>query len=440
MAGSNVLEVGQAVRLEGSGMECRVDRFLGGGGQGEVYRATLAGQPIALKWYFPSAATFEQRKGLATLIGAGAPNDRFLWPMELATAAGIPGFGYIMPLREDRYKGFVDLMKRRINPSFRALTTAGLGLVDSFLQLHAKGLCYRDISFGNVFFDPKNGDVLICDNDNVTVDGATVGGILGTPRFMAPEVVRGEVKPDRLTDLFSLSVLLFYMLMSHHPLEGKKEADIHAFDLPAMTKLYGLEPVFIFDPNDLSNRPVPGYQDNALTFWPLYPKFLRDLFTRAFTEGAHDRHGRVQEGEWRVAMVRVRDALIYCRCGAQNFYDADALKESGGKPGTCWNCQRGLRLPPRIRVGRRIVMLNHDTKLYPHHIDDRRMYDFSVPIAEVTKHPTEPNVWGLKNLSTETWVSTTSAGATNNVPPGRNVSLAVGTTIQFGTAEGEIRL
>lgn len=85
-------------------------------------------------------------------------------------------------------------------------------------------------------------------------------------------------------------------------------------------------------------------------------------------------------------------------------------------------------------------MLNHDTKLYPHHIDDRRMYDFSAPIAEVTKHPTEPNVWGLKNLSTETWISTTSAGAANNVPPGRNVSLAVGTIIQFGTAEGEIRL
>ena len=65
---------------------------------------------------------------------------------------------------------------------------------------------------------------------------------------MAPEIVRGEAKPTTESDLFSLAVLLFYMLMMHHPLEGKKESDIKAFDLPAMNKIYGLEPVFIFDP------------------------------------------------------------------------------------------------------------------------------------------------------------------------------------------------
>ena len=42
----------------------------------------------------------------------------------------VPGFGYIMPLRAPRYKGIVDLMKRRIEPSVRALTTAGLAVGD----------------------------------------------------------------------------------------------------------------------------------------------------------------------------------------------------------------------------------------------------------------------------------------------------------------------
>ena len=77
-----------------------------------------------------------------------------------------------MPLRDPRYKGIVGLMKRRVEPTFRALATAGLELAHSFLELHVQGLCYRDISFGNVFFDPQSGDVLICDNDNVTIDGA----------------------------------------------------------------------------------------------------------------------------------------------------------------------------------------------------------------------------------------------------------------------------
>jgi Protein of unknown function (DUF1156) len=36
-------------------------------------------------------------------------------------------------------------------------------------------------------------------------------------------------------------------------------------------------------------------------------------------------------------------------------------------------------------------------------------------------------------------VSTTAGGTVNDVPLGRTISLAVGTKIQFGKAEGEIR-
>jgi len=228
---NQILKPKQTVRTETTGLPCTVEQFLGGGGQGEVYRAKLGGDVVALKWYFPASATPEQRAALETLVRIGPPNAKFLWPMELASAASVPGFGYIMPLRESRYKGIVDLMKRRIEPTFRALTTAGLDLSHSYLQLHAEGLCYRDISFGNVFFDPDSGDVLICDNDNVTVDGKGQAGILGTPRFMAPEVVRGETLPSTQTDLFSLAVLLFYMLMVHHP--GRQEGTGNPLPRPA---------------------------------------------------------------------------------------------------------------------------------------------------------------------------------------------------------------
>ncbi len=437
---NQILKPQQTVQTETTGLSCTVERFLGGGGQGEVYRADLGGRAVALKWYFPASATREQRSTLETLIEKGSPDDKFLWPLELASAQGVPGFGYIMPLREPRYKGIVDLMKRRIEPSFRALATAALDLSHSFLQLHAKGLCYRDISFGNVFFDPDTGEILICDNDNVTVDGKDIGGVLGTPRFMAPEVVRGGVSPSIQTDLFSLAILMFYMLMMHHPLEGQKELEIKCFDLPAMTKLYGTEPVFIFDPDDDSNRPVRPHHDNALEFWPIYPQFLRDLFIKAFTDGIRDpQNGRVRESEWRAAMVRLRDSIVYCAdCGAENFYDIDALKASGGRPGSCWACGREIRLPPRIRLGKKIVMLNHDTQLFLYHVSEA-MYDFSQPIAEVTQHPKDPSIWGLKNLSGEKWVITTADGSMKDVDPGRNVRLAADTTINFGKVEGTIR-
>jgi eukaryotic-like serine/threonine-protein kinase len=437
-----MLRPGQTVRCEPSGMSCVIETLLGAGGQGEVYKATLGGEAVAVKWFFPQMGTIEQRAAIELLVRKGAPSEHFLWPLEITQAAGVEGFGYVMPLRPQRFKNIVDLMKRRIEPTFRALATAGLNLSHNYLLLHSQGLCYRDISFGNAFFDPVNGDILIADNDNVSVDGAGVLGVLGTPRFMAPEVVRGEAVPSTQTDLFSLSVLIFYMLMVAHPLEGKRETEIKCLDLPAMTKLYGTEPLFIFDPADNTNAPVPGIHDNALAFWRIYPQFLRDIFIRAFTAGMRDPlHGRVRESEWRAVMVRLRDAIFYCHhCGLENFYDSEALKARGGRPGLCWSCATELRLPPRIRIGKSVVMLNHDTELFPHHVDDQKLYDFSRRVAAVTTHPTNPGIWGLKNLSQDKWVITNTDGAVRDVEPGRSLTLAVGTQIQFGKTSAEIRI
>jgi hypothetical protein len=99
-----------------------------------------------------------------------------------------------------------------------------------------------------------------------------------------------------------------------------------------------------------------------------------------------------------------------------------------------------LQLPPRIRIEKSVVMLNHNTQLFPHHIDDQKLYDFSVPVAAVAVHPANPNIWGLKNLSRENWFITDATGAVKEVTPERSVTLAVGTKINFGKAEGEIRL
>lgn len=436
-----ILRQGQTVRTEPSGMQCTAEQLLGAGGQGEVYKAHMGGERVALKWFFPQMATVEQRAAIEMLVKRGAPSEHFLWPLELASDPHVQGFGYVMQLRPFRFKNIVDLMKRRIEPTFRALATAGLNLSHNYLLLHSQGLCYRDISFGNAFFDPDTGEVLICDNDNVAVDGAATLGVLGTPRFMAPEVVLGEARPSTQTDLFSLSVLIFYMLMVHHPLEGKKEMEIKCLDLPAMNKLYATEALFIFDSRDTSNAPVPGIHDNALAFWRIYPQFLRDLFTRAFTDGLSDPLARVRESEWRADCVRLRDSIIYCsHCSLENFYDAHRLKANGGNPGLCWYCSSELRLPPRIRINRHAVMLNFNTQLFPHHIDDGRIYDFSQPVAAVTQHPTNKNVWGIKNLSGEKWVSTTPDGKVIDVEPERSVALGVGTKIHFGNTVGEIRV
>jgi eukaryotic-like serine/threonine-protein kinase len=410
-----------------------IESFLGAGTQGEVYRAQIDNQAFAIKWYFPhyiqNDATL--RKRLENAIKKGSPDNNFLWPLELVVQPQSNGFGYVMPLRPSHFKSIVDLMRRRAEPSFYALISACLKLSESFLQLHAKGLCYRDINFNNVFFDPNTGDILICDNDNVDVNGAT-GAINGTPRFMAPELVRGDAPPNTESDLFSLSILLFYMLMLHHPLEGKKEASIRCFDQAAMNKLYGTEPLFIFDPNDDSNAPVPHLHENALIYWTLYPPFLREVFTRAFTAGINDQHGRIRENEWRVILINLRDSVFYCRCGGQNFYYGEGVKQH------CWACNQTLVAPPRLQINNALVMLNHDTKLYLHHTDQTQKFNFSTPQAAVTRHPQDPNRWGLQNLSSSAWTITLPDNTLKTVEPKRSVNLTAGISINFGNTMAEI--
>jgi|JI10StandDraft_1071094.scaffolds.fasta_scaffold15764_3 serine/threonine protein kinase len=409
-------------------------KLLGSGGQGEVWLGQAGGRDVAVKVYHQHTATTAQRACIERVIDKGPPASCFLWPLTLVEDRAAGTYGYVMELRAQRFRSLEDFMARRIVPTFRALMTAAWQLADGFLRLHSLGLCYRDISFANVFFDPVDGDVRICDNDNVDVTGTTSGGILGTPRFMAPEVVRREALPSAETDRFSLAVLLFHMLMGGHPLDGEREARIRCLDIPALEKLYGFEPLYIFDPRDASNRPRKGVHDNPLAFHPLYPLAVREHFERSFTEGLHYPTKRVRESEWRKLFARVVDGIVPCACGAENFYDPDTYTSQGAD--ACWACKRALSLPPRMRVDDHVIVLSRDAKLRGHHLGSS---DDAAPVADISQHPTNPGQLGLRNLTATAWTLTRPDGTVVDVPPGRSAAIASGNKINFGTVTGEIR-
>lgn len=437
-----LLRQGQVVRGQRSGLPCTIGRFLGGGGQGEVYRGSWSGRDVAVKWYFGHTATEQQLKALELLLEPGAcPGDRFLWPLDVVRADGVAGFGYIMRLREPRFKGLIELIAGRIDPKYTALVRAGSELADGFRSLHLRGLCYRDISWGNAFLDPQSGEVLICDNDNVAANKTPTTGVLGTPDYMAPELVRGETFPSRQTDLHSLAVLLFYMFFGCHPLAGRRVLQIRCWDSPAREKLFGREPLFIFDPKDRSNEAVPRSHDstgeagaNALDTWPVFPEFFRAPFVKTFTVGLVDPdHGRTGGTEWRQVLARLRDSVYYCPCGAENFFDASLASARD-----CWSCRRKTTPPMRLSLAGGVLMLNHDSRIFPHHLAPGQELNYDGPVGQVVEHPHLPGTWGLRNLSATNWVITVPGDQPKDVPPGRSLVLAPKTRIQFGAVSAEI--
>jgi hypothetical protein len=231
------LKKGDRISLANGG-SIEITKKLGEGGQGTVYRIEYSGQEYALKWYKSSYLKDLNkrhrqgkkyfRENLEKNISKGSPNDKFLWPVAI-TEEKSDCFGYIMKLRPAGYFDFSDILNTKDkdgNPvlfkSFRATVESAMGIVNAFGALHRKGYFYLDLNDGNFFINTENGDVLICDNDNVTADP---NYNLGKPGYIAPELVRGDkdAKSNALTDAHSLAVVLFKLFMRHDPLMGKKK-------------------------------------------------------------------------------------------------------------------------------------------------------------------------------------------------------------------------
>lgn len=428
-----MIEPGQVISADGfiGGIEIR--RLIGEGSQGVVFEATFpTGEVSALKWYHEHTATPLQWESIADLVERGAPDPRFLWPETLVRSPDSSGFGYLMPLRPQSFASLVDLLTAKVDVPFTIVCRLCMELADCFLILHSQGLCYRDISFGNVFFDPETGVPMICDNDNVGIDGVGPVSVLGTRRFMAPEVVRREASPSTDTDLYSLAVLLFYILMTGHPLIGKRELEFDCWDETTESILFGSDPLFVFDPEDDRNVPSPSLHGSVSNYWGLYPRFMRALFIQAFTTGLTDpKNGRVRESVWRTALGRLRGCILRCeQCAKENFADPE------GGPINCWFCGRSVSYPLWLRVGGNLVALGNSSRVLGHDLKQNR--DMSTLVAEVTTHPQRAGLYGLTNCTADSWSAVLPSGENREIDPGRSIRLRSGTELSIGGVKTQI--
>ena len=402
-----------------------VGQKLGEGGQGAVYRVDYDGKPKALKWYSGKKLKSPDKfyANLENNIKKGRPTKAFLWPEDITEHEGM-AFGYIMDLRPDEYKDFSRfLIGKEKFASMTARVNTAMQIIAGFRALHQKGYSYQDLNDGNFFINPQNGNVLICDNDNVSAHGTNTG-IVGKPRYMAPEIVANGAKPSMRTDDFSLAVVLFLLWTHNHPLEGKAAHPACMTD-EEEKRIFGVNPVFVWDKTDDSNRPVKGMHEGAIRLWQqLLHAYLKDTFIKAFSkELLKDPQIRIQNQDWLRIFIRMRAEIYKCSCGKVYFSDPVARNP-------CPGCKKTNVFPMYIKTQRYKVPVHQRTRLYACHTE-KSSDDFETLSGEVSANGSD---FVLKNVTKNNWL----LGDGTTIAPNGAVALKKGMKINFGLVDVEV--
>ncbi|EGV27788.1 serine/threonine protein kinase [Thiorhodococcus drewsii AZ1] len=203
-----------------------------------------------------------------------------------------------------------------------------LTLARAVRRMHMAGLAHSDLSYKNVLVDPSQGLACVIDVDGLVVPGKYPPDVVGTPDFIAPEVVRTSHLPKddperrlprRETDLHALAVLIYMYLLYRHPLRGGKVHDLDD-EQRDETLSMGERALFVEHPSDDSNRikvanskpsELPWVDTERLPFTLTGP-YLSKLFLQAFVAGLHDPAQRPSANDWETALVKTADLVQPC--------------------------------------------------------------------------------------------------------------------------------
>ena len=208
-----------------------IDRPIGRGSMGVVY---LGHDPATGRQAAVKTMALGQEFSGAELVEARA---RFLREAEMAGRLQHPDIVTVFEAGEDRGLAYIameflaghDLQAHtqasHLLPVAQVLhTVARVAL--ALAHAHSQGVVHRDIKPANVMIDAATGMVKVTDFGIARITDASrtrTGMLLGTPSYMAPEHMAGDLVDGR-ADLYSLGVVLFQLLTGRLPHESSSLA------------------------------------------------------------------------------------------------------------------------------------------------------------------------------------------------------------------------
>lgn len=230
---------GGAMLLAGGGVEkpmlgrYQIEKELGKGAMGVVYlgKDPKIGRVVAIKTlalsqefagddlidarerFFREAETAGrlQHQSIVTIFDAGEEHDLAYIAMEFLKGQDLVAHcksGNLLPVS--------------------TVLSIGARVADALAYAHRQNVVHRDIKPANIMYSVDTDAVKVTDFGIARITDSSktrTGMVLGTPSFMSPEQLAGK-KVDGRSDLYSLGVMLYQMLVGLLPFRGDSMAEL----------------------------------------------------------------------------------------------------------------------------------------------------------------------------------------------------------------------
>ncbi|MGI6365910.1 MAG: protein kinase domain-containing protein [Bacillota bacterium] len=296
------------------GKKYKLSKLAGYGAQGVVYEDDTGTKMIKL--YYPTGSSIVDEdilERLRFIRNVKVPSN-FVAIQEIIKK---PYVGYVMekvvdhkPLNAylipDKDISFAEWYNKGLG--FRERIFIGYIIAKAFGELEKSNLSYCDISGNNILVKTgRTASIKMIDVDNIYVAGKGASSVLGTPRYIAPEVISRQKNPDVLSDNYSLAVILFELLRVGHPYISDEVLDGTPEDEEA-----ALAGKYDYVTEENSTNMLP--EDIVLT------DKLKELFRRCFVDGKQNRLSRPSAKEFEYALLEASNKVIKCpSCGAWHY-------------------------------------------------------------------------------------------------------------------------
>ena len=209
----------------------RLDGFtlyspIGEGGMGAIYRATddMLGRDVAIKLVRRKGADDQEYRDLLKREASSAGkinHPRVAQVYALNFHDGHPYLVMELVSGED----FASKSEREGKLEERAVLRMGLDVAEGLTAINREGLVHGDIKPGNIVLDRDGNAKLVDFGLSGVMRSIEKGKLVGTPNYIAPELLRGCQDTHR-SDIYSLGATLYYLLAGRIPFSGETPQEV----------------------------------------------------------------------------------------------------------------------------------------------------------------------------------------------------------------------